>query len=71
MSSDQFMTASFSEKLNQAKQELGVTQIELCQVLFDVPHRTLQSWLQGEKEPPKYVQNLILFRLNSLLGSDR
>jgi DNA-binding transcriptional regulator YiaG len=64
------MASSFSERLNQAKQELGVTQVELCKVLFNVPHRTLQSWLQGEKEPPRYVQNLILFRLNKLLGSD-
>ncbi len=64
------MTSSFSKKLNQAKQELGATQVELCKVLYDVPHRTLQSWLQGEKEPPRYVQNLILFRLSSLLGSN-
>lgn len=64
------MTSSFSERLNRAKQELGVTQVELCKVLFDVPHRTLQSWLQGEKEPPRYVQDLILFRLNSLSGYD-
>lgn len=64
------MTSNFSKRLNQAKQELGVTQIEFCKILFDVPHRTLQSWLQGEKEPPKYVQNLIFFRLSNLLRFD-
>lgn len=57
------MNSKFSESLNEAKQKLGITQVELCRILFDVPHRTLQSWLQGEKEPPSYVQQLILFRL--------
>lgn len=66
MSSDEPMDSSFSEKLNQAKKELGVTQVELCNALFNVPHRTLQSWLQGEKEPPAYIQKLILFRLRVL-----
>lgn len=64
------MVFSFSDSLNQAKQELGFTQIELCKALFDIPHRTLQSWLQGEKEPPVYVQNLILFRLKILLNDN-
>lgn len=64
------MTLIFSERLNQVKKELGVTQVELCKILFDVPHRTLQSWLQGEKEPPGYVQHLILFRLSRLLDCD-
>lgn len=64
------MSPNFSENLNQAKKSLGLTQVELCQVLFNVPHRTLQSWLQGEKEPPMYVQKLILFRLNGLLISN-
>lgn len=64
------MDSSFSERLNQAKRELGVTQVELCNALFNVPHRTLQSWLQGEKEPSVYVQKLILFRLRVLLNPD-
>lgn len=64
------MDSSFSERLNQAKKELGVTQVELCNALFNVPHRTLQSWLQGEKEPSVYVQKLILFRLRALLNPD-
>jgi DNA-binding transcriptional regulator YiaG len=60
------MDSSFSERLNQAKKELGATQTDLCKVLFNVPHRTLQSWLQGEKAPPTYIQKLILFRLKVL-----
>lgn len=54
---------NFSTKLNIKKEHLGLTQKELCQRLYNIPHRTLQSWLQGEKEPPPYIQSLILFKL--------
>jgi DNA-binding transcriptional regulator YiaG len=70
LSSGKPMDSSFSEKLNQLKKELEVTQVGLCNALFNVPHRTLQSWLQGEKEPPIYMQKLILFRLRFLLNTD-
>jgi DNA-binding transcriptional regulator YiaG len=59
------MKKKFSKTLNEYKKELNVTQSELCALLYDVPHRTIQSWLQGEKEPSKYVQSLILFKLES------
>ena len=54
----------FCHTLKEMKEELEVSQKELCSILYDVPHRTLQSWLQGDKEPPLYVQNLIVFKLN-------
>lgn len=57
---------NFCEKLNQYKSDLNITQKELCANLYNVPHRTVQSWLQGEKEPPEYMQDLILFKLESL-----
>lgn len=69
MSNNRPMDSNFSERLNQAKKELEVTQVELCNALFDIPHRTLQSWLQGEKEPSVYIQKLVLFRLTALCDS--
>ncbi len=56
---------SFSEQLNAYKNEKKISQKQLCTILYEVPHRTLQSWLQAEKEPPIYVQELIFFRLNA------
>jgi len=56
---------NFSQQLSIKKEELKLSQRELCALLYNVPHRTLQSWLQGEKYPPMYVQELILFKLNS------
>jgi DNA-binding transcriptional regulator YiaG len=53
----------FCQILQKKKEELQLSQKELCSLLYEVPHRTLQSWLQGEKEPPAYVQELIIFRL--------
>ncbi len=57
----------FSKQLNYYKTELNVSQRELCGELYGVPQRTLQSWLKGEKEPPLYVQELILYKLSTLV----
>jgi len=43
----------------------------MCKVLYGVPQRTLQSWLQDEKLPPDYVKKLIIIRLNSLIDSSK
>lgn len=60
----------FCHKLQKKKEELGISQRELCTILYDVPQRTLQSWLQGDKEPPAYVQMLILFKLQIQLDNN-
>lgn len=57
----------FSEQLHTLKKQLNFTQVEMCAALYDVPHRTLQSWLQNEKLPPNYVKKLIIKHLESLL----
>jgi DNA-binding transcriptional regulator YiaG len=61
----------FSEQLHTLKKKLDFTQIEMCAALYDVPHRTLQSWLQNEKLPPNYVKNLIIKHLESLLAKKK
>lgn len=53
----------FCQILQKKKEELHLSQKELCSLLYDVPHRTLQSWLQGEKVPALYIQKLIMNRL--------
>ncbi len=57
---------NFALALKKYKDEMNITQLEMCSILFDVPHRTLQSWLQNEKLPPDYVKLLILNRLSLL-----
>jgi len=62
---------NFALALKKYKDEMNVTQLEMCSLLFDVPHRTLQSWLQNEKLPPNYVKLLILNRLLFLSESTK
>lgn len=57
----------FSEQLHMLKKRLNLTQLEMCTTLYDVPHRTLQSWLQNEKLPPNYVRILIIKHLENLI----
>lgn len=57
----------FSLELQKAKDELKITQVQLCSLLFGVPHRTLQSWLNGEKEPPDYVIKLVKHRIEMVM----
>ena len=53
----------FSNELKNWQEKLNYNQKEFSNMLYNVPSRTLQSWLLGEKEPPVYVQKLILYRL--------
>ena len=36
----------------------GMTQAALCR-RFEIPRRTLQNWVLGEREAPQYVLNMI------------
>jgi DNA-binding transcriptional regulator YiaG len=53
----------FSSELKNWQKKFNCTQKEFSKMLYNVPNRTLQSWLLDEKEPPKYVQELVLFKL--------
>lgn len=48
------------------KKKLCLTQAQMCSLLFDIPQRTFQSWIKGEKVPPKYIIKLILKHLEEL-----
>ena len=61
------MEYNFIEELKTAQLELKISQKAMCAILFNVPTRTYQSWLLGEKLPPKYYQELILFRLQTYI----
>jgi DNA-binding transcriptional regulator YiaG len=59
----------FSDELKNWQKELNYNQKEFGNILYNVPSRTLQSWLLGEKEPPVYVQKLIVYRLVTLTSN--
>ncbi len=59
------MSIKFEEELKKHQKRLGCSQKQMCGLLFDVPVRTLQSWLLGEKLPPSYYHKLVLYKLDS------
>ena len=59
------MNKDFISKLKQYQNKLGVSQAQMCEILYGVPYRTYQSWCLGEKLPPSYYQKLIISRLES------
>ena len=42
----------------------GMTQKEFAEY-FNIPLKTLQKWEQGERTPPRYVTELIKYKVNN------
>ncbi|OBX78207.1 hypothetical protein A9306_09725 [Moraxella atlantae] len=59
------MEINFVEELKRLQSVLKLNQRQMCELLYNVPLRTYQSWLLGEKLPPEYYQQLILFKVQS------
>ena len=55
---------SFAEDFKKARTEAGLTQMQVFE-LISVPRRTVQDWERGLKEPPAYVQRLLLKELKN------
>nr|DAQ02272.1 MAG TPA: helix-turn-helix domain protein [Caudoviricetes sp.] len=52
-----------SEKIKEARVAAGLTQKEMC-ALLNIPPRTLQDWEAGRRNPPSWVESLILEKLD-------
>ncbi len=49
------------------KEELGVKSLAALARLLDVPPRTLQGWMAGDRKPAEYVESMINRRLNEII----
>ena len=56
---------TFAIKLKDARKSIGLTQAGLSEIL-EVPKRTLEDWERGYRNPPAYVEKLILDKLSSM-----
>ena len=56
---------TFRAQLKKDRARLEITQAQLSDVL-GVPKRTIESWEMGDRKPPDYVQQLILYKLKEL-----
>lgn len=56
---------SFAEDFKKARTEARLTLMQVFELL-GVPRRTVQDWERGLKEPPSYVQRLLLKELENI-----
>lgn len=52
----------FKETLKALREGMGLTQQKMAELL-EIPPRTIENWEAGSREPPKYVQKLIIEKL--------
>lgn len=52
--------------IKDARNRLGLSQQKFAEK-FEIPTRTLEDWESGKSKPPKYVMNLLLEKVFSLL----
>lgn len=55
----------WKDAVKEARKQAGLTQAKMNQFM-KVPLRTIQSWEAGDREPPEYVQILVLEKLKQL-----
>ena len=51
-----------SEKIKEARVAAGLTQKKVCELL-GIPPRTLQDWEAGRRNPPVWVEALVLEKI--------
>lgn len=56
-------------KIKEARIAAGLSQKKMSQML-EVPVRTIQDWEGGKRQPPAYVEKLIIEKLEQLKNAD-
>ena len=51
--------------IREARKALGMTQQELAECL-QIPKRTIANWESGDRNPPEYVERLVVEKLQSM-----
>lgn len=59
---------NFSEEFKQLRQQLGLAQSKLGELL-GISRNTIRNWELGIRTPPTYVQNLLLDKLKNMIKS--
>ncbi len=57
-------------KIKEARKAASLTQEEMSK-LFGIPKRTIESWEMGERKPAKYVEALLVEKLESVKNKRR
>lgn len=54
-----------AKEIREARKKAGMTQLQISDKL-GIPLRTIKDWESGTHNPPKYVEDLVIEKLNSL-----
>ena len=54
--------------IKEARKSVGITQRTLSELL-EIPLRTIEDWDSGKRNPPRYVEKLIVEKILSLGGT--
>ena len=54
--------------IKEARKSVGITQRTLSELL-EIPLRTIEDWDRGKRNPPRYVEKLIVEKILSLGGT--
>lgn len=57
---------NFSEEIKHLRQELGLSQQKLGELL-EISRNTIRDWELENRTPPAYVQKLLIEKLQSML----
>lgn len=61
----QGLSAPVTTSIKRARQRAGLSQKELSELL-EVPKRTIENWDNGSRKPPKWVEKLIIEKLERI-----
>lgn len=56
-------------RIKEARKSAGITQEEMSK-LFGIPKRTIGNWETGERKPAKYVEDLIVEKIENMKSEE-
>ena len=56
--------------IKEARQSVGITQRTLSELL-EIPLRTIEDWDSGKRNPPRYVEKLIVKEILAMRNSEQ
>lgn len=56
-------------KIKEARLKAGISQAEMSKRL-EIPKRTIEAWEMGDRQPPAYVERLVVAELERIAKED-
>lgn len=56
--------------IKEARKAAGLSQQKMADIL-EIPKRTIENWERGVNQPPRYVEKLIVEKLEAIAKKDK